>query len=230
MLFTDFMTEAIYVPQSAFDGLHEFLSDKQMVDAVATVGTYNLVSRFVVALNVDGKMDVPVPIPTQTGSTATGCAVCGPSCDPPDSMNDLRRGEMSYPHSAISSNAILYRTSGKKVLGLVSGALLGQERIFVTSPSLMSTVYRDAQSFDFNEIRLDIGEQVFSLPASFGRQPYMLDHIMPANACCPHRSRRALRSGSRAGHADVGRAANGDGVFHSWSLPRSDRRGPISGR
>ncbi|KAI9060299.1 4-carboxymuconolactone decarboxylase [Trametes sanguinea] len=65
MLFTDFMTEAIYVPQSAFDGLHKFLSDKQIVDAVATVGTYNLVSRFVVALNVDGKMDVPVPIPSQ---------------------------------------------------------------------------------------------------------------------------------------------------------------------
>ncbi|CDO75676.1 hypothetical protein BN946_scf184941.g29 [Trametes cinnabarina] len=65
MLFTDFMTEAINVPQPVFDGLHRFLSDKQIVDAVATVGTYNLVSRFVVALNVDSKMDVPVPIPTQ---------------------------------------------------------------------------------------------------------------------------------------------------------------------
>ncbi|KAI9060298.1 4-carboxymuconolactone decarboxylase [Trametes sanguinea] len=65
MLFTDFMTEAINVPQPVFDNLHKFLSDKQIVDAVATVGTYNLVSRFVVALNVDGKMDVPVPIPTQ---------------------------------------------------------------------------------------------------------------------------------------------------------------------
>ncbi|OSD06765.1 hypothetical protein PYCCODRAFT_1403500 [Trametes coccinea BRFM310] len=65
MLFTDFMTEAINVPQPVFDGLHKFLSDKQIVDAVATVGTYNLVSRFVVALNVDGKMDVPVPIPAQ---------------------------------------------------------------------------------------------------------------------------------------------------------------------
>ncbi|KAI8972257.1 4-carboxymuconolactone decarboxylase [Trametes punicea] len=65
MLFADFMTEAVMVPQSVFNGLHMFLSDKQMVDAVATVGTYNLVSRFLVALDVDGKMDVPVPIPTE---------------------------------------------------------------------------------------------------------------------------------------------------------------------
>ncbi|KAI0374144.1 4-carboxymuconolactone decarboxylase [Pilatotrama ljubarskyi] len=65
MLLTDFMTNAVKVPQPVFDGLHKFLNDKQMVDAVGTVGTYNLVSRFVVALDVDSKMDVPVPIPTQ---------------------------------------------------------------------------------------------------------------------------------------------------------------------
>ena len=48
-----------------FDQLHSFLNDTQMVDAVATVGGYNFVSRFVVALDVDSKMDVPVPIPSQ---------------------------------------------------------------------------------------------------------------------------------------------------------------------
>ena len=58
MLFTDFMTKRVQVPQPIFDGLHKFLDGKQMVDAVATVGGYNFVSRFVVALNVDGKMDV----------------------------------------------------------------------------------------------------------------------------------------------------------------------------
>ncbi|KAI0663611.1 AhpD-like protein [Cubamyces menziesii] len=63
MVLTDFMTDAVKVPQPVFDNLHKFLSDKQMVDAVATVGTYNLVSRFVVALDVDSKMDVPVPVP-----------------------------------------------------------------------------------------------------------------------------------------------------------------------
>ena len=64
MVLTDFMTDAVKVHQPVFDNLHKFLSDKQMVDAVATVGTYNLVSRFVVALDVDSKMDVPVPAPT----------------------------------------------------------------------------------------------------------------------------------------------------------------------
>ena len=39
------------------------LDNKQMVDAVATVGTYNLVARFVEALDIDSKADVPVPIP-----------------------------------------------------------------------------------------------------------------------------------------------------------------------
>ncbi|OSD03206.1 cytochrome P450 [Trametes coccinea BRFM310] len=72
-------------------------------------------------------------------------------------------------------------TSTSKRLGPIFRVeLLGQERIFVTSPSMISTVYRDSQSYDFNEIRLDIGEQVFSISATFGRQPYMVDHFMPA--------------------------------------------------
>ncbi|KAH9858413.1 4-carboxymuconolactone decarboxylase [Lenzites betulinus] len=65
LIFADFMTNAVKVPQPVFNNLHQFLTDEQIVDAVATVGTYNLVSRFVVALDVDSKMDVPVPIPTQ---------------------------------------------------------------------------------------------------------------------------------------------------------------------
>ena len=65
MLFADFMTKSVQVPQPIFDKLHQFLDDKQMVDAVATVGGYNFVSRLVVALNVDRKMDVPVPIPSE---------------------------------------------------------------------------------------------------------------------------------------------------------------------
>ncbi|PIL35911.1 hypothetical protein GSI_01571 [Ganoderma sinense ZZ0214-1] len=64
LVFADFMGESVKVPQGVFDNLHKFLSDKQMVDAVATVGGYNFVSRFVVALDVDSKANVPVPIPT----------------------------------------------------------------------------------------------------------------------------------------------------------------------
>ncbi len=63
MNFADWVTKAVYVPQPVYDSLKKYLSDMQMVDATATVGGYNFVSRFVVALNVDGKMDTPVPIP-----------------------------------------------------------------------------------------------------------------------------------------------------------------------
>ncbi|KAI0655212.1 cytochrome P450 [Cubamyces menziesii] len=58
--------------------------------------------------------------------------------------------------------------------------LLGQERVFVTSPALISTVYRDSQSFDFRAIRVELGELVFSLPPSLGRQTYTLETYMPA--------------------------------------------------
>ena len=57
------MTKNVNVPKHVFDGLKGFLDNKQMVDAVATVGTYNLVARFVEALDLDSKADVPVPIP-----------------------------------------------------------------------------------------------------------------------------------------------------------------------
>ncbi|KAI0651986.1 cytochrome P450 [Trametes meyenii] len=57
---------------------------------------------------------------------------------------------------------------------------LGQQRIFVTSPSLISTVYRDSQNFDFLAIRVELGEIAFSLDTKLGREPYMLETYMPA--------------------------------------------------
>ncbi|KAF5370812.1 hypothetical protein D9758_001862 [Tetrapyrgos nigripes] len=63
LLFTDWMTKSVHVPDEVFNGLRQFLNDSQVVEAVGTAGGYNLVSRFVVSLNVDDKMDVEVPIP-----------------------------------------------------------------------------------------------------------------------------------------------------------------------
>lgn len=51
------------VPQAIFDGLKQYLNDRQMVEAVATVAAYNMVSRVLVAFDVNGKADVQVPIP-----------------------------------------------------------------------------------------------------------------------------------------------------------------------
>ena len=63
-LFADYSTLAVRVPDAVFKGLKAFLNDTQLVEATSTVGFYNFVSRFLLALDVDGKMDLPVPIPT----------------------------------------------------------------------------------------------------------------------------------------------------------------------
>jgi alkylhydroperoxidase family enzyme len=63
MDFCDWNTMSIDVPDFVFKNLRSFLNDTQMVEATATTGFYNFVSRFVEALDVDGKMDTLVPIP-----------------------------------------------------------------------------------------------------------------------------------------------------------------------
>jgi 4-carboxymuconolactone decarboxylase len=49
---TDAMTRDIEVPDSVFDPLKPFFTEQQRVDLVATVASYNMVSRFLVALQV----------------------------------------------------------------------------------------------------------------------------------------------------------------------------------
>ncbi|NLU76140.1 carboxymuconolactone decarboxylase family protein [Streptomyces sp. HNM0575] len=50
--YTDAMTRQVAVPDRVFDRLREHFDDRQIVELTATVGTYNLVSRFLVALEV----------------------------------------------------------------------------------------------------------------------------------------------------------------------------------
>ncbi|KAJ4468946.1 hypothetical protein C8R41DRAFT_778528, partial [Lentinula lateritia] len=54
----------VHVPDDVFNALKAFLNDSQLVEATATAAGYSFINRFVVALNVDAKMDVPVPVPT----------------------------------------------------------------------------------------------------------------------------------------------------------------------
>ncbi len=61
MSYADWITNSIRVPDTVFNGLKQFLNDQQIVEATMTAGSYNLVSRFVVALDADAKMNVPVP-------------------------------------------------------------------------------------------------------------------------------------------------------------------------
>jgi 4-carboxymuconolactone decarboxylase len=53
LAYTDAMTRNIQVPEPLFTALNEHFDHRQIVELTATVGAYNLVSRFLVALEVD---------------------------------------------------------------------------------------------------------------------------------------------------------------------------------
>jgi alkylhydroperoxidase family enzyme len=51
--YTDAMTRAIRVPDDVFAAVKKHLDEREIVELTATVAAYNLVSRFLVALQVD---------------------------------------------------------------------------------------------------------------------------------------------------------------------------------
>jgi alkylhydroperoxidase family enzyme len=53
LAYTDAMTRDIYVPDTVFDALRPHFSQREIVELTATIGGYNLVSRFLEALAVD---------------------------------------------------------------------------------------------------------------------------------------------------------------------------------
>ncbi|KAJ7185929.1 4-carboxymuconolactone decarboxylase [Mycena filopes] len=61
--FADAIGASVHVPTHVYQNLAKFLSPAQMVEAVATAGSYAFVSRFTVALNVNGQMNEEVPVP-----------------------------------------------------------------------------------------------------------------------------------------------------------------------
>lgn len=76
--FTDALTTRIKVPDSIFSELkEEFLkegssekeAENKMVEVTATISTYNMVSRFLVALDIDDRSQGPVPIPQSENHT-----------------------------------------------------------------------------------------------------------------------------------------------------------------
>jgi AhpD family alkylhydroperoxidase len=52
LAYTDAMTREVRVPAAVFDALRAHFDDRQIVELTATAGAYNLVSRFLVALEV----------------------------------------------------------------------------------------------------------------------------------------------------------------------------------
>lgn len=68
--YTDAMTRDVEVPDEVFHGLRGHFDDKQIVELTATIGTYNMVSRFLVALRVGRPGD-----PAKSGTTDENGAV-----------------------------------------------------------------------------------------------------------------------------------------------------------
>ncbi|MBP5871428.1 carboxymuconolactone decarboxylase family protein [Streptomyces scabiei] len=52
LAYTDAMTRSVDVPDAVFDGLRAHFDDRRIVELTAVIGTYNLVSRFLVALHI----------------------------------------------------------------------------------------------------------------------------------------------------------------------------------
>lgn len=49
---TDAMTRAVQVPEATLDAVRRYLSDREVVELVATIAAYNMVSRFLEALGI----------------------------------------------------------------------------------------------------------------------------------------------------------------------------------
>jgi 4-carboxymuconolactone decarboxylase len=49
---TDAMTKSVDVPDDVFASVRAFADDKTIVEIIATVAAYNMVSRFLVALRI----------------------------------------------------------------------------------------------------------------------------------------------------------------------------------
>jgi alkylhydroperoxidase family enzyme len=53
LAYTDSMTKVIHVPAAVFDALRPHFDARELVELTATIGAYNLVSRFLEAVQID---------------------------------------------------------------------------------------------------------------------------------------------------------------------------------
>ena len=58
LAYCDSMTREIHVPAETFAPVRKVLDERCLVELTATIGTYNMVSRFIEALGIDSKDDL----------------------------------------------------------------------------------------------------------------------------------------------------------------------------
>ncbi|MFD8385514.1 carboxymuconolactone decarboxylase family protein [Streptomyces sp. NPDC059679] len=74
LAYTDAMTRTVDVPDAIFETVRAHFDDRQIVELTATIGTYNLVSRFLVALHVGRAGTTPDSTSTPESADKNGAA------------------------------------------------------------------------------------------------------------------------------------------------------------
>lgn len=59
LAYTDAMTREVRVPEEVFGALRPYFNDRELMELTATIAAYNLVSRFLMALEVDAEKAPP---------------------------------------------------------------------------------------------------------------------------------------------------------------------------
>jgi alkylhydroperoxidase family enzyme len=61
LAFTDAMTQDVRVPQEVFDGLKPHFSERQIVELAVLIGSYNMHTRVLAALDIEPEPAMPTP-------------------------------------------------------------------------------------------------------------------------------------------------------------------------
>ncbi|MFC3126468.1 carboxymuconolactone decarboxylase family protein [Pseudoroseomonas globiformis] len=59
LAYCDSMTREVHVPQPVFDAVRQALPPRELVELTATIGAYNMVSRFLEAMGIDARDTLP---------------------------------------------------------------------------------------------------------------------------------------------------------------------------
>ncbi|KAI1788868.1 Alpha/Beta hydrolase protein [Ganoderma leucocontextum] len=140
----DEMTSNVHIQDSTFVlmrtaffvagiGQDEASLDRKVVEAVATCATYNMTSRFLVALNVDDRADIPCPVPGMEPSSLPLTSLRF-SPNPPSPSADL--GRIRLPDGAIIATKVYFRDMQAPWIVLVNSLLTNLTMWDAVQPAL----------------------------------------------------------------------------------------------
>nr|VWO95552.1 N/A [Ganoderma boninense] len=138
------MTTNIQVQESTFTlmraaffmagiGPDETSLERKLVEAVSTCATYNMTSRFLVALNVDDRADVPCPVP---GLAAPRLPLSKPSFAPSPSSPNPDVGRIRLPDGAGIATKVFFRDMQAPWVVLVNSLLTNLTMWDAVQPAL----------------------------------------------------------------------------------------------